>query len=67
MSPASYPTTWPITAATFNYTPVALAVVLGFAWGWWALSARRWFKGPRVRGSAEEIAAIERELESLGA
>lgn len=60
------PTTHPVTPATFNYTPVALAVVVGFAWAWWIVSARHWFRGPRVHGSAEEIAAIERELESLG-
>ena len=55
----------PITAKNFNYTPVAVAVVLGFAGIWWLLSAHRWFTGPRVQGSAEELAAIEAELESL--
>lgn len=41
------PTTAPITAANFNYTIVAVVVVLGAAWLWWVLSARRWFTGPR--------------------
>jgi hypothetical protein len=36
--------------------------VLGFAWIYWAVSARKWFTGPRVQGSAEELAAIEHEL-----
>jgi hypothetical protein len=26
------------------------------------VSARKWFTGPRVQGTAEELAAIEREL-----
>ncbi len=56
----------PITPATFNYAPVAVGVVMLFAGGWWLLSARRWFTGPKVQGTPEELAAIERELESLG-
>ncbi|MGH3715292.1 MAG: amino acid permease [Micromonosporaceae bacterium] len=55
----------PVDATTFNYTPVAVLVVLGFAGIWWLVSARHWFKGPKVQGSAEELAAIERDLESI--
>jgi amino acid permease (GABA permease) len=55
----------PVEAATFNYTPVAVLVVLGFAGIWWLVSARKWFTGPKVQGSPEELAAAERELESL--
>jgi len=55
----------PVTAETFNYTPIAVLVVLGFAGIWWLVSARRWFTGPKVQGSPEELAAAERELESL--
>jgi amino acid permease (GABA permease) len=55
----------PVTAETFNYTPIAVLVVLGFAGIWWLLSARTWFTGPKVQGSPEELAAAERELESL--
>jgi amino acid permease (GABA permease) len=55
----------PVTAATFNYTPVAVLAVLGFAGIWWLVSARHWFTGPKVQGSPEELAAAERELESL--
>jgi hypothetical protein len=29
------------------------------------LSARKWFTGPKVQGSAEELAAIEEELERV--
>jgi hypothetical protein len=52
----------PVTTSTFNYAPIAVAVVLGFAGIWYGVSARKWFKGPKVQGSAEELAAIEREL-----
>jgi amino acid permease (GABA permease) len=55
----------PVDVSTFNYTPVAVLVVLGFAGIWWLASARRWFTGPKVQGSPEELAAAERELESL--
>ena len=34
----------PITRNTFNYTPIAVLVVLGFAGIWWVVSARTWFK-----------------------
>jgi amino acid permease (GABA permease) len=52
--------------ANFNYAPLAVGVVVLLAGGWWVLSARRWFKGPKVQGSAEELAAIERDLELAG-
>ncbi len=58
------PTVSPITKVNFNYTVVAVAVVLGFAWIYWAVSAKNWFSGPRVQGTAEELAAIEHELEA---
>ncbi|MBM4790678.1 amino acid permease [Streptomyces sioyaensis] len=57
------PTSSPVTTDTFNYTPIAVLVVLGFAGIWWLVSARKWFTGPKVQGSAEELAAIEHELE----
>jgi amino acid transporter len=56
------PSTKPINADTFNYTPVAVVAVIGFAGIWYAVSARKWFKGPKVQGSAEELAGIEHEL-----
>ncbi len=50
----------------FNFAPVivvGLFVVIGL---WWLLSARKWFTGPVVQGTPEELAAIEAELESVG-
>ena len=52
----------PVTRNTFNYTPVAVLVVLGFAGIWWLVSARKWFVGPKVQGTTEELAAIEADL-----
>ncbi|GAA5166189.1 amino acid permease [Amycolatopsis dongchuanensis] len=52
----------PITVRTFNYTPVAFVVVLGGAAVWWFASARKWFTGPKVQGSAAELEAVEEDL-----
>jgi amino acid permease (GABA permease) len=56
------PQVWPVHWANFNYTVVAVAAVIGFAGIYWLVSARHWFTGPRVQGTAEELAEIEREL-----
>lgn len=56
----------PVNAASFNYAPVAVGVVILFAGGWWVLSAHKWFTGPKVQGTPEELAAIERDLEMAG-
>jgi amino acid permease (GABA permease) len=54
------------TLTTFNYAIVAVAVVLVYAGGYWFLSARKWFKGPKVQGTAAELAQIEAELAAAG-
>jgi amino acid permease (GABA permease) len=56
----------PVEVGTFNYTPVAVLAVLGFAGIWWLVSAKNWFTGPRVQGSAEELAEAERDIELAG-
>jgi amino acid permease (GABA permease) len=56
------PTASPIHWSNFNYTIVAVLVVIGFAGIYWLVSAKNWFTGPRVQGTAEELAAIEHEL-----
>jgi amino acid permease (GABA permease) len=53
----------PVTWLTFNYAVFAVLAVIGFAGIYWLVSARKWFTGPRVQGTAEELAAIEHELE----
>jgi amino acid permease (GABA permease) len=59
------PTASPITWKTFNYTVFAVVAVLGFAAIYWVVSARKWFTGPKVQGSAAELAAIEQELKEV--
>jgi len=59
------PTVSPITHTNFNYAVVAVVAVVGFAGIWWLVSAHKWFTGPKVQGTPEELAAIETELESL--
>ncbi len=39
----------------------AVVAVIGFAGIYWLVSARKWFTGPRVQGSAAELQAIEEE------
>jgi amino acid transporter len=55
----------PIDIQTFNYTPVVFLIVLGGAAIWYFASARKWFKGPKVQGTPEELAAIEADLEII--
>jgi amino acid permease (GABA permease) len=56
------PQAGPITWVTFNYAVVAVLAVIGFAGIYWLVSARHWFTGPKVQGTPEELAAIERDL-----
>jgi amino acid transporter len=53
------------TLTTFNYAPVAVGVVLIYSGAYWFLSARKWFKGPKVQGTQEELAKIEAELAAV--
>ena len=52
----------PINWKTFNYAVFAVAAVVGFAGIYWLVSARKWFTGPKVQGTPEELAAIESDL-----
>jgi hypothetical protein len=36
----------PVNSQTLNYAPVAVGIILTYALGFWAISARRWFVGP---------------------
>lgn len=42
------PETGPVAASNFNYSPLALGGILIFAWIYWAVSARHWFKGAKI-------------------
>eukprot|EP00270_Netrium_digitus_P002795 TRINITY_DN1315_c0_g2_i1.p1 TRINITY_DN1315_c0_g2~~TRINITY_DN1315_c0_g2_i1.p1 ORF type:complete len:127 (-),score=11.42 TRINITY_DN1315_c0_g2_i1:98-445(-) len=48
------PTTYPVTEENLQYAPVTVAVVMGFAMTYWAVSARFWFKGP-IRNLGEGV------------
>ena len=49
----------------FNFTaPLIIGAFLVFAL-YWTLSGRKWFTGPKVMGTPEEMRAIERELDAL--
>jgi amino acid transporter len=60
------PQAYPISLTNFNYAIVAVGVVLLYAGGYWFLSARNWFKGPKVQGTPDELARIEAELVAVG-
>jgi amino acid transporter len=49
----------------FNFTGPLIVLAALAIWLYWALSGKKWFKGPKVQGSKEELLAIERELDSL--
>eukprot|EP00475_Leptophrys_vorax_P035902 TRINITY_DN59796_c0_g4_i1.p3 TRINITY_DN59796_c0_g4~~TRINITY_DN59796_c0_g4_i1.p3 ORF type:complete len:145 (-),score=12.45 TRINITY_DN59796_c0_g4_i1:80-457(-) len=42
------PTAYPITAENFNYSPIGVAISVGFFLMWWVVDAHRWFKGPKL-------------------
>ena len=56
------PTASPITWHNFNYTIVAVGVVLLYATVFWFVSARKWFTGPRAQGDEAALEAIEQRL-----
>lgn len=56
------PTASPITWHNFNYTIVAVGVVLLYATVFWFASARKWFTGPRAQGNEAALEAIEERL-----
>ena len=49
----------------FNFTgPLVLLSAL-FVLGYWRFSGKKWFTGPKVQGTKEELLAIERELDAV--
>lgn len=62
----------PVNSQTLNYAPVAVGIVLTYALGFWAISARRWFAGPikqiteeKTGISVVESVVMSEKLESL--
>jgi amino acid transporter len=61
--PAGIPFKSGFTWVSFNYAIIAVAGTMVLTGGWWILSAHRWFKGPVVQGTPEELARIEEQYE----
>ncbi|MGZ4411936.1 MAG: hypothetical protein ACXVY8_07350, partial [Gaiellaceae bacterium] len=59
ITPTGVPGNSGFTWLSFNYAPIAVVGTLVLVGGWWLLSARKWFKGPVVQGTAEELERIE--------
>jgi uncharacterized membrane protein len=57
----------PINRDNFNYAPIAVGVVLLYAGIYWLVSARKWFTGPKVQGSEDELKAIEAQFRAARA
>jgi amino acid transporter len=56
---------WFTDVNTANYAgPLIFLSLIGVGL-WWVASAHKWFQGPKVQGTPEELAAIERELDAL--
>jgi amino acid transporter len=49
-----------------NYAPLTVGGAFLLFGGWYALSAKRWFKGPVRMGTEEELERIEEELDRTG-
>jgi amino acid transporter len=49
-----------------NYAPLTVGGVLLAVGIWWFVSARKWFKGPVVQGTEEELTRIESQYEQPG-
>jgi len=49
----------PVTSTTFNYSVVAVGIVVTYSIGLWLWSARKWFHGPRRQVELAESAGVD--------
>lgn len=49
----------------FNFTGPLITVAGVFVLLYWRFSGKKWFTGPKVQGTKEELLAIERELDAV--
>ncbi len=49
----------------FNFTGPLILLGAIFVLGYWRFSGKKWFTGPKVQGTKEELLAIERELDAV--
>jgi len=57
-APAFYPWT---TAVDINWSGPVFLVVMAIIFAWYAISAHKWFTGPKIQGSEEVLEEIEEE------
>jgi len=55
----------PINRDNFNYTPIVVLGTLVALTIWYMLSVRHWFTGPKIQGTATELARIEKDMGEL--
>jgi hypothetical protein len=48
-----------------NYTVLWIGGFVIVFGGWWAISAKKWFKGPVRMGTEEELEALEAQQEGV--
>ena len=49
----------------FNWSGPLMLLIFTAIGIWWLASAKKWFHGPQIQGSREELLAIERELAAI--
>ena len=49
----------------FNFTGPLIILAAAFVMLYWRFSGKKWFTGPKVMGTKEELLAIERELDAV--
>ncbi len=49
----------------FNFTGPLIILAFLFMAGYWRFSGKKWFTGPKVQGTKEELLEIERELDAI--
>ena len=60
-APAFYPWT---TAVDINWSGPVFVLVMAIVFIWYGVSARKWFTGPKIQGSADVLKEIEQEYSS---
>ncbi|KAJ3874262.1 APC amino acid permease [Lentinula edodes] len=56
----------PVDSQTLNYAIVAVGIVITYSFGYWLISARKWFAGPVKQIAAEEMGINVMEPGSAG-
>ena len=63
IAPAGIPWNDSFSWSVANYAPLTVGGAFIFFGGWYAISAKNWFKGPVRMGTEEELERIEEEIE----